>query len=49
MSSMVFMDQEETPLSRDVQAKTLIQRFEEDQRPIFVIYSIAPDFQEIIR
>lgn len=43
------MDQEETPLARDVQAKTLIQRFEEDQNPIFVIYSIAPDFQEIVQ
>ena len=49
MGSMIFMDQEETPLDRDFQAKTLVQRFEEDQKPIFVIYSIASDFQEIVQ
>ncbi|GAK60160.1 hypothetical protein U27_00051 [Candidatus Vecturithrix granuli] len=49
MDSIIFMDQEETPLARDVQAKKLLQRFEEDQNLIFVIYSIAPDFQEIVR
>ncbi len=43
------MDQGETRLLRDFQAKALIQRFEEDQKPIFVMYSIASDFQETIR